>query len=122
MQHIEAALESCQEKIDRRKFCYANSNKDRGGEECFIEELEEKKCLASHLCLREADAFYGGICSKWAESFAFAKDNKVSLPVQREYKEARELVMADKRKIAGCRLISMNLAKCLAQYSPFERE
>ena len=114
------ALQACREKVDIRRFCYAQSNKDKGGEECLIEELEEKRCLASHLCRKEADAFYGGVCSKWAESFAYTNDSE-SNSVRQEHEVGRAYVNADKRKIAGCRTISMDLAKCLSKYSPFDK-
>ena len=67
------ALASCAEVIEKRKFCYELSPNDKGGEDCLVEELEEKRCLAMHLCKAEATSYYGSgakgapkaVCSLW---------------------------------------------------------
>ena len=70
----------CREEIRDRKECYDSHGKGINTEECYKEELNEKRCLAFHLCPLEAKRFYGspgkgvegkGECSLWAEYFAF---------------------------------------------------
>ena len=127
--HIKkAAVSSCQEKIDARKFCYADSSEPKGGENCLTQELDEKKCLAENLCVKEAAAFYGGagvtgVCSLWAESFAYAsKSASVAESIKLQHIEGREIVRADRRKETLCREHVMNLSKCMAKFSPFDAE
>jgi len=64
----------CKQYTEERQMCYDfNGGKDT--EECFIEELNEKRCLAFACCYKEAQVFYGqqkgikgkGKCALWAE-------------------------------------------------------
>ena len=122
----------CDAYVRRRAECWAQSLRDRGGEDCLVQELEEKQCLAWELCPTAARRFYGkranlqsgvnpptgskGLCSLWAESFAFSQ----SLPEGHEdrvlHEAARERVQADRKKLQRCRKRSLELSRCLGTY------
>lgn len=125
------AYEACRDAVKNRQMCYEGSGLPKGGEECLIEELEEKRCLSFHLCPREAAAYYGGpegdtvdtkgLCSLWAESFAFTRENaRVHSATKEAHRRGSDVVMADKRKQQACRERALNLSKALAKFSPFQ--
>jgi hypothetical protein len=127
----QAALQACEHESSARKYCYESSGKCKGGEDCLIEELTEKRCLAFGLCPAEARAYYGeregiagkGLCSLWAEAFAFTRDDArgVDENTREAHTRASEIIMADqRRKGAACRERAHNLTKCLANFQPFE--
>ena len=126
----KAALEACELVISARKYCYESSGLHKGGEDCLIEELNEKRCLAFGLCPVEAQAYYGeaegvkgkGMCSLWAEAFAFTREDArgVDEITKEAHKRGNEIIMADKRKGAACRERVHNLSKCLSKWGPFE--
>ena len=100
-----------------------NGTKDT--ENCLIEELQEKRCLASQICPANAEAFYGSIqgivgkaqCSLWAEAFAFRSvDGTVTQEEVTRHQTARDIVTKSTKMHKECRAITMDLAKCLAKY------
>jgi hypothetical protein len=121
------AYDACRDVVKNRQMCYEGSGLPKGGEECLIEELEEKRCLSFQLCPREAAAYYGtlegekGLCSLWAESFAFTRDDaRVHSATKEAHQRGSDVVMADKRKQQACRERVYNLSKALAKFSPFQ--
>ena len=144
-----AAVEACAELILARQMCYESSGKSKGGEDCLIEELLEKRCLAEFLCPEEATYYYGapnnksnggvegkndassrrpaegqndtkGLCALWGESFAFCRDDvRVDEATKSAHSRGHAMIQADKRHSAACRERVHTLSKCLATYSPF---
>ena len=96
------AKRRCAEAARAREECY---RRETGGsndtENCYAEELFEKRCLSFHCCPREAKAYYGtpnGImgkadCSTWAEAFAFSVDDGKNTPeVISKHTEVKERI------------------------------
>ena len=87
-----------------RQNCWSNSPEGKHTEECFIEELAEKKCLAARLCPAQFKTFYQYTeCHLWAESFAHTNDPS--------YTEARERINKDHALKNMCRGIVLDLSK-----------
>ena len=112
------ARSHCTEAIQAREQCW-DVHGGKETENCFIEELEEKRCMAFICCPQEAKVFYGtpsGIkdkapCSMWAEFFAFQNDAR--------HKAAREAITARPAQQTRCRELTMDLAKCMSTYRQF---
>ena len=114
----------CREEIRVRRECYDSHGKGINTEECYEEELNEKRCLAFHLCPLEAKRFYGtpgrgaegkGECSLWAEYFAFGtSEDKLSATI---HSEARDQISNNEEKSKKCRKQLMDLSFCLSHYS-----
>ena len=109
----------CADLTERRQKCHNLYGKF--GEDCLVEELEEKRCLSFHFCPREAKAYYAtqlaekGICASWAESFCFARDTMIDDEggVRQHHVSASERVNRNPKIKAKCRSIAFDLAKCL---------
>ena len=121
---VQQANLQCMETKRKREACYAfHGTKDT--ENCLIEELQEKRCLAFQICPANAEAFYGSIqgivgkaqCSLWAEAFAFrSADGTVTQEEVTRHQTARDIVTKSTKMHKECRAITMDLAKCLAKY------
>ena len=48
---------NCNSQIENREKCYRIYGKNN--EDCLVQELEEKRCLAFRHCPKEAQAYYG---------------------------------------------------------------
>jgi len=101
----------------RREACHELYGKE--GEDCLVEELEEKRILAHIYCKKEARKYYGepggekALCSRMMESFAFTDPSKSSVEVIRAHQEARSSMDAKTLKI--CRNIVYSLSECLGR-------
>lgn len=122
-QGTSAAKRRCEAETKKREFCYKQSTHDKGGEDCLVEELQEKRCLSSVLCPKEATAFYGkdekskALCSLWAEAFAFTRDNSsVDFDTRQQHEQGKAVIDADRRKQFRCRTAVLDLAKCLHSF------
>ena len=114
----------CREEIKARRKCYDRWGKGINTEECYEEELNEKRCLSFHLCPIEAKRFYRipgkgsegkGECSLWAECFAFkAGDDTKSATA---HMQTRDQISIDEEKTKRCRKQLMDLSICLSHYS-----
>ena len=110
------ARKQCGSAVAARESCW-EQNGGRDTENCFEEELNEKRCLSFVCCPREAKSFYTtpsgtkGECSLWAEYFAFPDDIRHRL--------TRDTVNQSPKKQQDCREITMNLAKCMAKYRQY---
>lgn len=106
------ALSSCILFGESREKCWA-LNGGRDTDKCLQEELLEKRCLARIVCPEPSALYYGsnpsqkGLCSMWAESFAFPSDPA--------HIEAREAIQNSKAKQARCRVTALELSKCLGR-------
>ena len=114
----------CREEIRVRRECYDNHGKGMNTEECYKEELNEKRCLAFHLCPLEAKRFYGtpgkgvegkGDCSLWAEYFAFKDSEDERNAVI--HTQTRERISNNEGESKKCRKQLMDLSFCLSHYS-----
>lgn len=111
---------SCEAWTKLRKDCHQLYGKL--GEDCLVQELEEKRCLAFKHCAPQARAYYGsvsgtrskGLCASWAEAFTFAGE-LMDETVKDHHSKARELVNSQPPVKAECRRITMDLAKCLTK-------
>lgn len=124
---------ACIDYTKRRKFCYENSTEEKGGEDCLVEELEEKRCVAQHLCPVEAKHFYQnyvipnlhseyessnskGVCALWAEAFAFTRNNsRVDVGTAELHRLGKQYVDSDRDRARECRGLVVALAKCMHQ-------
>lgn len=114
---------TCKELTERRKQCHDVYGKL--GEDCLVEELEEKRCLSFQHCLPQAKAYYGtangrkGLCASWAEAFCFA-DSRINMMNENDvehHEKARTLVNGNRDVKTECRSIAMDLAKCMKSYT-----
>jgi len=103
----------CAPQAAARAACWAR----HGGldtENCFAEELLEKRCVAVTLCPAAAAAFYGapgaapgaGACAQWAEAFAFPGDAGMAA--------GRAAVGASRELVAHCTRVAHDVARCVA--------
>lgn len=102
----QIASTRCKDSILLRTLCWeANGGKET--EECFKEELTEKRCLAFVCCPQQAQSYYSaGNCALWAEAFAFP---------DAEHHAAQESVNTGPPRLkAQCREAVMALAKCMS--------
>jgi len=114
---------SCNELTSRRKKCHEVYGKL--GEDCLVEELEEKRCLSFQHCPKQAKAYYGtaygrkGLCASWAEAFCFANPsiNMINETDVEHHEKARELVNGNRDVKTECRKIVMDLAKCMKSFT-----
>ena len=94
------------------------------GEDCLMEELQEKRCLSIRHCPKEAGAYYGAaieglpkaLCSSWAESFAYGQENqslRLGEDIVEHHVRAQEKVNASSQLKQECRRIARDLARCL---------
>ena len=105
------AQAKCQELVAAREKCWRDSAaQTKETDECYQEELLEKRCLAQCLCSKAAAAFYQKTdCHLYSEHFAFQDDQA--------YQAGREKILADPVRLNFCRQVTMNLAKCMAKYN-----
>ena len=114
-QATENAYIECKDFVMNRQTCWSNSPEGKHTEECFIEELAEKKCLAARLCPAQFKTFYQYTeCHLWAESFAHENDPS--------YTEARERINNDRALKNMCRGIVQDLSKEMSKYSKYREE
>ena len=121
---VKRAKELCSDAVETRRFCYEGSVKAKGGEDCLIEELVEKRCLSFALCPREAQQYYGtkdgekALCSLYKEAFAFTReDARVDAGSKELHRLASQRGDADNALNKACRSRGMNLVHCLSQYA-----
>lgn len=119
----------CLAYSDRRQQCQNKYGKE--GENCLLEELEEKRCISFEHCPREAKAYYGhalgplqenhteatnilpkATCSLWAESFAYSRESMDPQVVQ-AHQDAQQQILASKQQKKECQQIVRDLARCL---------
>jgi len=121
-----SARRACRQEIQERVDCYKHQKDGKNTEECFREELTEKRCLSFYCCPRQAKKFYGSpagseekaLCSLWAEAFAFTvNDGKNSADDIFWHSEGREFVNQDVEDRKKCRTVLMDLTKCMSAYS-----
>lgn len=109
-------MSNCKPLTTRREKCHALYGKL--GEDCLIEELEEKRCVSFRHCAREAQAYYGSLhgkkalCASWAESFAF-ENPLLEEETQDHHNKASQIVNSDKNVKRECRAITLELVKCM---------
>ena len=104
--------------------------------------MQEKRCLASHLCPDPASLFYhdrDGLCSKYAENFAYNnntnKDSIVSFSsssspssfypseeMREDYQQAFDKVLQQKKLQTYCRKVVHNLSFCMSPYIKYKEE
>ena len=109
------AYNECKEYVIKRENCWNNSPDGKHTEDCFIEELAEKKCLSSHLCPIMYRKFYEYTdCHLWAEAFAHKNDER--------YWDARERINRDRTMQYMCREIVQDLSKEMSKYSKYRAE
>ena len=88
------------------------------GEDCLVQELEEKRCLSFRHCTREARAYYGSangtkaLCSAWTEAFTFTNEC-MDQHVRERHEKATEIVNKSPGMQRECRAVAMGLAKCM---------
>ena len=105
----------CKDLVVKRQDCWDNSPDGKHTEDCFVEELAEKRCLTSHLCPSIYRKFYEYTeCHLWAEAFAHKDEEK--------YKEARARISSDRTMAYMCRGIVQDLSKAMAKYSGYRDE
>ena len=117
-------MNSCSELTSKRIRCHRLYGKL--GEDCLVEELEEKRCLSFQFCEKNAKAYYGtnngrrkGLCASWAEAFCFA-DSSINIMNESDvehHKRAQEIVNDNRDVKAECRSIAMDLAKCMKKFT-----
>ena len=101
-QATEKAYIECKDFVMNRQNCWSNSPEGKHTEECFIEELAEKKCLAACLCPAQFKTFYQYTeCHLWAESFAHTNDPS--------YTEARERINKDRALKNNIKIFSRSI-------------
>jgi hypothetical protein len=109
---------SCSTLIGRRKNCHDLYGKL--GEECVVQELEEKRCISFQYCASEAMAYYGtkrddkAICGSWAESFVFGTE-MMEEDVRDHHQLARNKVNKDATLRIKCRQVTVALSKCMSE-------
>lgn len=68
----------------------------------------------SYTSHNEESTYQKGLCSSWAESFAYAdKELEHGQEVARHHREARRIVSNDSKLRKECRQIAMDLAECM---------
>merc|ERR1711982_286431 len=127
-------LNNCINLTERRQKCHNTYGKF--GEDCLVEELEEKRCLSFLYCPTEAQAYYvtplqqkkhqsndddntsininkKGLCASWAESFCFANPNCSSMNnndvdgiIRQHHISASDKVNLDPKLKSKCRSIA----------------
>ena len=110
---VDVFEQHCVHLVRARRDCWLRSAEGKQTEECLLEELAEKKCLAGHFCPSQARRFYvlrDGECSKWAERFAFGPS------------EESEAVNKNRARKKACRSVVMDLSKCLQGYRKYHPE
>lgn len=117
------AKKHCALETQKREFCYKQSLHDKGGEDCLVEELQEKRCFSSKLCPKESRAFYGrddnskAVCSLWAEAFAYTRDDHpVDFETRQLHEQGKSFIDADRSKQSKCRAVLHDLAKCMHSF------
>jgi hypothetical protein len=107
---------NCKALTTRREKCHYLYGKL--GEDCLVQSLEEKRCLAFQHCARQAQAYYGtasgkkALCGSWAESFCFGQP-LIDDDLRDDHLRAQQAVNADKKLKKQCRVVTLDLAKCM---------
>lgn len=113
-------MSNCKALTSKREKCHYLYGKL--GEDCLIEELEEKRCVAFQHCARQAQAYYGtlngkkALCGSWAEAFCFGRELLIEDDLRDHHVRAQETVNNNKKLKAECRSITLELAKCMSRY------
>ena len=108
----------CKTLSARREKCHHLYGKL--GEDCLIEELEEKRCLAFKYCQREAIEYYGtpngrkALCASWAESFCFGSE-LVEENLREHHLRSQSAVNTHSNLKAQCRAVTVELSKCMSK-------
>ena len=112
-------MSSCAVETKRRWECHKLYGKL--GEDCLVEELQEKRCLSFQHCPAEAQAYYltkngeKGICASWAEAFCFARSSMIDDEggSKERHISSRDRVNSNRRLKKECRQVALDLVKCL---------
>ena len=105
----------CKDLVLKRQDCWNRSPEGKHTEECFVEELSEKRCLTSQLCPNLYRKFYEYTeCHLWAEAFAHRNEE--------QYIEARARISSDRVMSNMCRGIVQDLGKAMSKYSKYRSE
>ena len=111
------ATSPCAELTQARKACQGLYGKQ--GEECVVQEVLEKRCVATQVCPVQARAYYGadaahkGPCASVLESSAFSDPSRASGDVIAHHLQAREAAAADPKLRLRCRAIAHALTRCM---------
>ena len=109
------AYNDYKEYVVKRQNCWNSSPDGKHTEECYVEELAEKRCLSSHLCPIMYRKFYEYTdCHLWAEAFAHKNDE--------QYSKARTRISGDRTMMYMCREIVQDLSKEMSKYSKYREE
>ena len=112
---VKNAYIECKDLVFKRQDCWNNSTEGKHTEECFVEELAEKRCLTSHLCPDLYRKFYEYTdCHLWAEAFAHKNEE--------QYIDARAKISRDRVMSSMCRGIVQDLSKAMSKYSKYRSE
>ena len=112
----EHAKKSCTNFALTRKKCWKSSvSGNKNTEECFIEELEEKRCMSECLCNDVYKNFYErSSCHLWAEAFAHKNSSK--------YINARDQINKNKDLKAACKKLTHQMSACMSMYMKYSNE
>ena len=115
-QEYETARKKCITYVEKRRDCWKESvSGNKNTEQCFVEELAEKKCMSECLCKDIYLNFYvRSSCHLWAESFAH-KD----IP---KYRNAKEQINKNKEIKEVCKALTLQLSHCISKYMKYSDE
>ena len=110
---FENACKQCSALVKQREFCWSKSLVgSKETDECFTEELQEKKCMSQFLCNSIHKNFYEiSSCHLWAEYFAHKNDN-VYINGKHEIDDNPEL-----REV--CTKLTHQMSKCMSVYMKY---
>ena len=107
----------CVELTQAREACHGLYGKQ--GEDCLVQELLEKRCVATQVCPGQARAYYGadaagkGPCASMLESFAFSDPSRASGDVIAHHLRAKEAAVENPKLRLRCRAIAHALTRCM---------
>ena len=109
------AFHECHDYIVKRERCWNTLTEENRNQECFPEELEEKKCLALCLCPELYKKFYEYTeCHLWAAAFRNKNDVR--------YMEARNKINNNPAMATMCREMGHDLTSTISRYTRFRPE
>ena len=109
------AFHACHDYTVKRERCWNTLTEENRNQECFPEELEEKKCLALCLCPELYKKFYEYTeCHLWAAAFRNKNDVR--------YMEARNKINNNPAMATMCREMGHDLTRTISRYTRFRPE
>ena len=109
------AFHECHDYTVKRERCWNTLTEENRNQECFPEELEEKKCLALCLCPELYKKFYEYTeCHLWAAAFRNKNDVR--------YMEARKKIDNNPAMATMCREMGHDLTSTISRYTRFRPE